>query len=74
MWECDTELSELIEKTDESNDENFEIDDTKLNEMKIDPDSNETAINKIGVKYMKKSKWALSRIGCWSENWFLYPN
>jgi hypothetical protein len=56
VWECDTELSELIEKTDESNDENFEIDDTKLNEMKIDPDSNETAINKIGVKYMKKSK------------------
>jgi hypothetical protein len=57
VWECDTSLSGLIEKTDDSNDENYENDETVENpEMKVDDNPNEKTINKIGVKYVKKSK------------------
>jgi hypothetical protein len=59
VWECDTSLSGLVEKTDELlNDEEYENDgktNGEANKYENEADDEKT-ISKIGVKYMKKAK------------------
>ena len=65
MWECDTELSGLIEKTDEDiEEENENLNENigeEVNGKKPKDDENEDdedmeSIKKIGVNYRKKAK------------------
>lgn len=63
IWDCDTTLNGLVEKTEDENDENLEdnSNEVRKNEKKnvnevAEDDEDEENIKKISIRYIKKAK------------------